>query len=210
MKVDPAIALPERVEVTRASTTPQDAFQLMLAEQLVRQIREGMPDEVFGGAAGALGSLFDQHLAEALVHGGLDLSPSPVRGAPQALHAPIQGRVTSDFGMRVHPVLGDLRMHNGIDLAGAIGDPIAAAADGVVRFAGTKGGYGKVLYIDHADGTQTRYAHCDALDVQEGDTVARGQRIGTVGNTGRSTGPHLHFEVRKDGHAVDPAPYLGL
>lgn len=96
-----------------------------------------------------------------------------------------------------------------MDLAAPAGTPIVAAGGGTVTFAGPRGGYGNVVILDHGDGTETRYAHQQRLDVTVGQQVTGGQQIGTVGSTGNSTGPHLHFEVRRNGQPVDPAPLVG-
>ncbi|HEY8339567.1 MAG TPA: M23 family metallopeptidase [Egibacteraceae bacterium] len=129
---------------------------------------------------------------------------------PGGLVLPVEGRFSSPFGMRTHPVTGARKMHTGVDIAAPTGTPIRAARGGTVSFAGVRGGYGNLVIIDHPDGTQTRYAHQDALQVQVGQRVAAGQVVGTVGSTGMSTGPHLHFELRRGGDPVDPAPLLGL
>lgn len=117
---------------------------------------------------------------------------------------PVEGTVTSRFGKRVDPITGKASLHKGLDIAAAKGTPIEAARAGTVVFAGEKGGYGNVVYVDHGDGVQTRYAHCSALHVKTGEKITLGQHIADVGSTGRSTGNHLHFEVRKDGVAIDP------
>jgi peptidoglycan hydrolase FlgJ len=121
-----------------------------------------------------------------------------------ALHLPLRGRVSSGFGVRHDPMHGRVRRHAGVDIAAPHGTPIAAAAAGKVVFAGRRGGYGNLVEIEHADGQRTRYAHAARLLVKVGDEVKPGQPIATVGSTGRSTGPHLHFEVKKDGARVDP------
>jgi murein DD-endopeptidase MepM/ murein hydrolase activator NlpD len=115
---------------------------------------------------------------------------------------PADGEVTSEFGWRGG------RMHNGIDIAAPIGTEITAAAGGRVSFAGWKGGYGKTVEIDHGDGIMTRYAHQATMKVSEDDLVARGERVGKVGMTGSSTGPHLHFEVHADGDEHNPRKRL--
>ena len=117
-------------------------------------------------------------------------------------------RVSSRFGMRRHPVHGDVRMHTGLDLAAPIGTPVAAAAAGRVVAAGSRGGYGLTVDIEHGEGLLTRYAHLDRIDVARGDRLVAGQQLGTVGMTGTVTGPHLHLEVREHGQAVDPADWL--
>ena len=114
----------------------------------------------------------------------------------------------SGFGRRVDPFTGQWAMHEGIDFLAEPGSQIAAAAGGVVVFAGFHPQYGYVIDIDHGNDLVTRYAHCSKLLVKEGDVVARGRKIGEVGSTGRSTGPHLHFEVRFRGAAQNPAKFL--
>lgn len=121
---------------------------------------------------------------------------------------PVRGQLTSRFGMRTHPIYGIRKMHTGIDLSAPAGTRIKAAAGGVVVFAGWWGGYGKVVIIDHGGGISTLYAHCSAIYVSNGQKVAQGEVIAEVGSTGLSTGPHLHFEVRKNGKPVDPLSYL--
>ncbi|MFN2646521.1 MAG: M23 family metallopeptidase [Burkholderiales bacterium] len=114
----------------------------------------------------------------------------------------------SGFGRRVDPFNGQLAMHEGIDFLAEAGAPIVAAAGGVVVFAGFHPQYGYVIDIDHGSDLVTRYAHCSKLLVKEGDVVSRGRKIGEVGSTGRSTGPHLHFEVRFRGTAQNPTKFL--
>lgn len=121
---------------------------------------------------------------------------------------PSSSVITSPFGMRYHPILKQSRMHTGIDIAAETGVSIVAAADGQVIFAGYYGGYGYAVIIDHGDGISTLYGHNSALLVKEGDMVERGQVIAKAGSTGLSTGPHLHFEVRKNGVPVDPMDWL--
>ena len=111
-------------------------------------------------------------------------------------------RLSSSFGPRGG------RLHKGIDLASSLNTPILSTADGVVRFSGTQSGYGNVVIIDHGDGYETYYAHLNRRRVTVGETIARGDRIGDMGNTGRSTGVHLHYEIRKDGVAVNPMTYI--
>lgn len=121
---------------------------------------------------------------------------------------PLNGRISSDFGTRFHPIDKKMKMHSGVDIAVPRGTPIAAAAEGVVTFAGRKGGYGNVVIVEHADGHTTFYAHCDKLLVKEGQTVTLGEEIAKAGSTGKSTGPHLHFEVRENGKPIDPLRFL--
>ena len=122
---------------------------------------------------------------------------------------PLMGSVlTSSYGMRTHPVLGGTRKHTGIDLAAPTGTPVYATADGVVSRADWYSSYGLYISLEHGASLQTRYAHLSRLAVAAGDTVKKGDLIGYVGSTGRSTGPHLHYEVRVDGVAVNPIPYM--
>ena len=116
--------------------------------------------------------------------------------------------VTSEFGWRTHPITGDRKFHAGIDFGAAKGTPIYAVDAGRVVFAGDKSGYGKAVVIQHQRGLSTLYGHASQLYVQQGQQVVRGQMIGAVGSTGFSTGPHLHFEVRSNGVAQNPRPYL--
>ena len=128
---------------------------------------------------------------------------------PGMLRVPLRGaRLTSPFGLRVHPIYGTVRLHAGMDLAAPTGTPVKAAADAVVVSAAAHGGYGLAVVLDHGGALATLYGHLSRLDVQPGDVVHRGDRIGLVGSTGASTGPHLHFEVRVSGTPVDPSPYL--
>ncbi|NEP00965.1 MAG: peptidoglycan DD-metalloendopeptidase family protein [Symploca sp. SIO2E9] len=121
---------------------------------------------------------------------------------------PSNGEITSNFGWRTHPLLGKSRFHNGIDFGASYGSTIRAADGGRVIFAGWYGGYGYAVVINHGGGLATLYAHSSKLYVKEGQTVQRGDAIAAVGSTGLSTGPHLHFEVRKNGEPVDPSRYL--
>jgi murein DD-endopeptidase MepM/ murein hydrolase activator NlpD len=114
----------------------------------------------------------------------------------------------SGFGVRVDPFLGTPAMYTGLDLHGETGDPVRATADGTVVAAGWSGGYGRVVDIDHHNGLSTRYGHLSSVEVRVGQSVKRGQIVGKVGSTGRSTGPHLHYETRLKGEAVDPQKFL--
>lgn len=117
-------------------------------------------------------------------------------------------KFTSNFGIRSDPFRGTAAMHAGVDIPGPIGTPIYATADGIVAEAGRRGGYGNMVEINHGKGIATRYGHMSKLLVEPNTRVTRGQLIGLMGSTGRSTGSHLHYEVRIDGHAVNPAPFL--
>ena len=134
--------------------------------------------------------------------------PPTIRIGSAPFNYPVNGPISSEFGWRVHPIAGTERFHAGIDFAVDYGFPIAAAAAGQVIFADWYGGYGNAVILDHGGGLTTLYAHTSELLVQEGDWVNAGTIVATVGSTGYSTGPHLHFEVRQEGEPVDPMQYL--
>lgn len=119
-----------------------------------------------------------------------------------------KGWISSKYGMRTDPFSGKQEFHKGVDLAGKEGSDIIAVASGVVTWSGERYGYGNMIEINHGKGFTTRYGHNNELLVKVGDTIAKGQKIASMGSTGRSTGPHVHFEVWKGGKAVNPAKYL--
>jgi len=186
----------------------------LFAKMLVKEVRKAMPE---GGLLGdgpfaVLEDLLDDALAKQIAAGnslGLDglldrgtPDPHTHSAAPAKLVA--GARLTSDFGPRLHPIHGTVRHHDGIDLAAPLGSTIRTPRAGNVVQAGFEPGYGNLVVVDHGRGIQTRYAHCDRLTVQVGDRVHPGSQLGTVGQTGQATGPHLHFEVRENGTPVDP------
>ena len=121
---------------------------------------------------------------------------------------PVTGVVTSTFGWRKSPFEDDKELHSGIDIAIHLGAPVVATADGKVVQSGPAGGYGNLVQLDHGNGIATLYGHNSRLAVQVGDTVKKGQVISYAGSTGKSTGPHVHYEIRKDDTAIDPWTYL--
>lgn len=123
--------------------------------------------------------------------------------------APVRGTVSSDFGDRVHPITRQRHLHEGLDLAAARGTPVVGAGAGIVVRAEEVGHYGNLVVVDHGDGLETRYAHLDSIQVKPGDHIGAGQPLGTVGDTGRTTGPHLHFEVRRHGRPENPLRVVG-
>jgi murein DD-endopeptidase MepM/ murein hydrolase activator NlpD len=126
------------------------------------------------------------------------------------IRKPVPGELdtSSGFGVRIDPFLNRPAMHTGIDFRGAVGEPVHATAAGTVTIAGWTGGYGRMVEIDHGNGLATRYGHLSEIDVSVGQTIHLGQVIGKAGSTGRSTGPHLHYETRIDGDPVDPQKFL--
>jgi murein DD-endopeptidase MepM/ murein hydrolase activator NlpD len=123
---------------------------------------------------------------------------------------PIEGQVTGSFGERIDPFNGEGAFHSGVDIGSTYGHPIVAPADGVVTLTDTMGGYGKTIMIDHGNGISTRYGHLSGFAVTSGQKVQRGDVIGYVGESGRSTGPHLHYEVRINDTPVNPYKYLRM
>lgn len=121
----------------------------------------------------------------------------------------MRGFMSSEFGMRTDPLTGEFAFHRGIDFAGNVGDSVIAVGAGVVTFAGYKPELGFVVDVTHGDGYVTRYAHNSRIVVQQGDTVARGEQLAVMGTSGRSTGPHVHFEVLRNGVPVNPLTYIG-
>ena len=121
---------------------------------------------------------------------------------------PISGPVTSEFGWRVHPITGSQRFHSGVDIGGDYGQSVHAAQSGTVEYAGWISGYGNAVIINHGGGITTLYGHNQSLAVSEGQSVSQGQTIAYCGSTGNSTGPHCHFEVRRNGEPVSPYSYL--
>ncbi|MGD0113754.1 MAG: peptidoglycan DD-metalloendopeptidase family protein [Armatimonadota bacterium] len=145
-------------------------------------------------------------MLERLEHtrGGQARLAKPWKGS---LIFPVQGHITSGFGYRTHPIYHVRKLHTGIDIGASYGAPIHAAAGGVVVFAGRWGGYGNCVIIDHGGGLSTLYGHCSSLSVSEGQEVKQGQKIAAVGATGLATGPHLHFETRRNGRPVNPSGF---
>lgn len=145
---------------------------------------------------------------ESFIRGQQKRGPSTPQAAAKSMLWPVRGSVTSEYGYRIHPILRTKRYHSGLDIAVPYGTPVAAAAGGTVILSGWVGGYGKTVIIDHGGGISTLYGHNSTLLVSVGQTVRAGQTIAKAGSTGLSTGPHVHFEVRKNGAATDPRAWL--
>ncbi|MEN0065225.1 MAG: M23 family metallopeptidase [Myxococcota bacterium] len=188
---------------------------MVFAQILVKELRSALPEGGWlgGGPFASFETLLDEQFATVLaeqLEGLIEPPPHgegmalPSRGLPDAVLPVRDGRLTSAFGMRTDPIDGAHRHHDGIDLAAPKGSPIRVVRAGRVTRAHEVPGYGRLVVVDHGRGLETRYAHCDDIHVAVGDDVAAGTVLGTVGSTGRSTGPHLHFEVRQDGTPIDP------
>ncbi|NVD44420.1 M23 family metallopeptidase [Altererythrobacter sp. HHU K3-1] len=168
--------------------------------------------EAMGGPLERLSTASDGSIDPRFERMGLSLArmsalEQVLDGVPQVLPASIES-ISSGFGYRRDPFSGSGAMHNGLDFRGATGTPIRSAAEGKVTFVGRKGGYGKVVEISHGNGLMTRYAHMSRFAAKVGMRVDAGDVIGAIGSTGRSTGPHLHFEVRIHNRPVNPRPFL--
>lgn len=184
-----------------ANSAAADTFRVDPATQVNRDIT------ALGEADTQFRSLHASWIAPA--EGTTAIQPQ-VKGSVPSLY-PVEmqyARKSSGFGSRGAPVKGASTNHKGVDLAAPIGTPIYVTGDGVVTRAGWANGYGKVVYVDHGNGIETRYAHMSGFATEAGTPVRKGDLIGYVGSTGRSSGPHLHYEVRIDGVAQNPTSFM--
>ena len=196
----------------RAARTERAIRGLGLDPRGVMRATSGAAHAAMGGPLEALSTEADGSLDPRFERLGASLArlaalEAGLERVPQVMPTAM-GRMTSNFGYRRDPFTGGAAMHSGLDFGGRTGDPIRAAAAGRVSFVGTRSGYGNVVEITHGNGLLTRYAHMSAWKARAGQQVAAGEVIGAIGSTGRSTGPHLHFEVRINGAAVNPRPLL--
>lgn len=196
-------------------------FEGLMIEMMIKEMRKTIPEGIFSSSSVDLFSgVFDQELAKSIARsGGLGLSDSingsitrnknfgfaPFRGQP----FPVSGKITSSFGERLDPFSKKQAFHKGIDIGAKKGSPIHSLAEGTVTSAHYSKGYGNVVEVKHADGWSTLYAHCNSLKVSVGDQIKKNQVLGTVGSTGKSTGPHLHLELKHNGKQVDPELAMG-
>ncbi len=196
--------LTQQVLVQKAQFEAQLATQQQLIDRLNtdKQALEAAQEQLEADSKG-IGILIQRITAA----GKATLRNPVILGTGQLL-PPSDGAITSRFGWRRHPILGYLRFHGGIDFGASYGSTIRAADNGTVIYAGWYGGYGYTVVINHGGNITTLYGHTSQLYVSEGQSVKRGQAIAAVGSTGLSTGPHLHFEVRKNGEPIDPMSYL--
>ena len=186
-------------EARVAQALAQNAAQATeTAVQTIAQIDERAPIETVSSSGGE-----DIRILDALE----DANFEPVTVSQTAV-TPVQGKVSSGFGVRIHPITGERSCHTGLDIAAPTGTPIAAAYSGTVLETGRTDGRGNYIRLQHSDTLQTMYCHLSQIDVQEGDAVEAGDTIGLVGSTGMSTGPHLHFEVWIDGVRCNPVYVL--
>lgn len=179
-----------------------------LADVMAKAIRE----QAAGRAAAQDAAETGPAVALPTVSGPVPPQAGAVSGPAEAIPSSGVGpdRMTSAFGWRADPFTGALRYHRGVDVKAAYGQGVPAAATGVVVEAGERGAYGLTVVVEHENGVRTRYAHLSAMTVGPGDRVLQGQEIGRVGQTGRATGPHLHFEVIRHGQRIDPSTVAAL
>jgi murein DD-endopeptidase MepM/ murein hydrolase activator NlpD len=218
--LDPTLLVPAQRSPSPTDMTPEKAFEKELSRWVVKELTapmfaEGAPLEGAGHLQALFQDALSDRLAASLPGSGTDQRSATVGGSRSlgpvpSLHDHVHDsvRISSGFGVREHPILGGRRMHHGIDVAAPMGTDVQAARAGVVTFAGRRGSYGNLVIVDHGGGLETRYAHLSRIDVSPGTFVPAGRRLGGVGSTGRSTGPHLHFETRLQGTAVDPLDHL--
>ncbi len=202
---------PNRPVGVHQSTTSPDGRLPVAAGGMPRGPRNLSGVQRFSLPAGGLGAAGRRGdgaaLASAHDAGATELAEAASQAAtPMA--APVSGTITSEFGWRSDPFKKKAAWHAGMDIAAAEGDSVAACWDGKVVFAGVKGGYGNVVEIEHPGGWKSVYGHLRTFSAKSGDAVAAGEKIAEVGSTGRSTGPHLHFELRRGGDTVDPEGML--
>ena len=206
-------------------------FESMLISQMLREMKDSMTPEEDERGFGAeiLGDTVNTELSASLSNsGGLGLAESLMKSLEKLEPQSVQQNelemdptpdprslipdpfVTSAFGWRPDPLNGHQKFHKGTDIRAAYGEAVRAAAGGVVTFAGEQPGYGLVVKVDHGNGLETRYAHLSSVAVQAGMEIQAGSPIAQSGNSGRTTGPHLHFEVRQDGQPIDPERVTGF
>lgn len=215
-----------RGDVDRAA----QGMEAMLFRQILREVHSSSSLFGQGSSAETLGEMFDSALADQLASGrGLGIGAlvtaelegrvetATARSSRHGLltyqatsksqrDAPL--RITSAYGARVDPLNGEARQHHGVDIGAPVGREVLAAGPGRVVRAGEHGDYGNIVVLDHGSGIETRYAHLDTVGVTEGQQILGGTTLGSVGQTGRTTGPHLHFELRRQGIPEDPARLL--
>lgn len=203
-------------------------FEAMVLGEIMKPLQQtsGLLDGGVGSDVAR--GMFHQAIIEKVAEGGgIGLADAVVRSLTGAAASKAYGPVASlpgrfawplpemggeamgsGFGWRSDPFTHEQRFHKGLDLSAPTGTPVHSLRPGTVVFAGARGGYGNVVFVDHGDGVQSRYAHLSEVDVAAGDRIGIDRALGKVGSTGRSTGPHLHLEVRRSGDAVDPRPLL--
>lgn len=227
MKTSAIPSFTDQTDLSRVDQHSKDAaeqFESFLYTFMAKNLRGTSPNGLFAsGPMQTFAEMFDEEIGKRIGEGhGLGLAdqlqqgfarqaPAASRGITDDFRHPdlgVDGVLTSRFGPRADPINGKAAFHKGIDLGAPTGTPIHAVRAGRVIFAGPHGGHGNLVEVDHGNGVITRYAHCSQIGVVEGQQIGENEVVGLVGNTGHSTGPHLHFEVHVDGRAVDPLSYF--
>lgn len=197
-------------ESKKAGFTHSRGDLYTMVNQVAEQNHLNNPDRIFPGQGLDLTSMHQAAAPETVAPSVFApiIPHKPAIAAEGRFQSPVNGRITSAFGDRNHPVLGTMLHHDGIDISRPTGTPVKPISSGIVTFSGTNGGYGRMVEIDHGDGLTSRYAHLSTLAVREGEQIIPGQTIGQVGETGRTTGPHLHLEIRRLNSPIDPLTVL--
>lgn len=214
--IDPLLQKTETITAKQAGETPrvENMVDVSKTQQALEQTRQFLDEQIKQAAEAEFtaptpeGQRRFNYSTEPIIQPRGLKSKTVVGGKSLVLPLAEGTKISSQFGMRHAPKAGASTMHKGIDFAVGAGTPIRSSGAGRVTFSGKQKGYGNIIIIDHGNGISTAYAHAEKLNFKKGDTVKRGQVIGTVGSTGNSTGPHLHFEVRKNGKQVDPNQWL--
>lgn len=219
MKVSDATTIASFAEAPRSAEDlrGQQAFEGYLVEMMVKEMRKTVPDGLFSGSEMQMFSeMLDREIATRIAEDGrlgfggalMGGGGHTARPRGRSFGAPVQGAITSRFGGRKDPFTGKERHHAGLDIAAVEGSPVRPAKAGTVLTSATSSGYGNYVVVDHGGGWTSLYAHLDERQVTVGDHITPGTQLGTVGQTGRATGAHLHFELRRNGEAVDPGAHL--
>jgi murein DD-endopeptidase MepM/ murein hydrolase activator NlpD len=198
------VANQSSLKADEENSSQEDFFKTMFMQEMAKQ---GTKAHGGFGLAKQMVSQFERNhpeLTKATLDSALSPEGSQATAAPLNLEMTKDEKITSQFGFRKDPITGATEHHDGIDLSMPVGTPVKAVAEGTVTFSGIRGGYGKVVEIEHPDHMTTLYAHNMKTAVKVGQKVQQGDIVSFSGSSGRSTGPHLHFEVRKSGAPVDP------
>lgn len=193
-----------------------EKFEALIIKMMVKEMRSSLPKDGLLQSNGMemVWDMFDQEVSQRIAHeGGFGLQDSigeslAQKMAPPIAMMPVEGHITSGYGKRADPFTGVDAHHTGLDIAAPKGTAIRAVKSGVITYSGDKGRSGNTVIIDHGDGTRSSYSHCDKLAAKVGEHVNAGEAVATVGSTGRSTAPHLHFEVWRGSERMDPAVWL--
>ena len=199
----------EMLKTMRNSIQKSDLFHGGQAEEIYQSmLDQELSKNMAGKGSNSIGELLYRQLKQMNQTGSsIDIDSNNDKGLPVR---PLNAKISSSFGWRKDPLTGEKKFHDGVDLAAREGTEVKAVMAGRVQITDNQNGYGKVVVLDHGQGFTTLYAHNNDILVKAGDWVKKGSTIAKVGSTGRSTGPHLHFEVRRDGKKLDPEKFLNI